>query len=394
MSRALFSRNADLAKLREEGYFVQVVGGFLVMREVPYVDADRKVRRGTLISSLALAGDQTRPPDTHVMHFDGDFPCLADGTRIAAIANQTTHFDLGNGLTAEHAFSSKPDGGYRDYHHKMTTYASILAGPAALLDPTATPRPYRALDQEEDGESVFNYVETASDRVGIGALTAKLAGQRVAIIGLGGSGSYILDMVAKTPVAEIRLLDADEFLQHNAFRAPGAPSLQELREAPRKVDHFKAIYGRMHRGITAIPEAVTADNLELLDGIEFAFLSLDAGEAKAALVARLHERGVAFIDIGMGLELGDRGLCGILRVTTSTPTTRDRVAVHARIPLAGGGAKDVYASNIQVADLNALNAVMAVIKWKKLCGFYCDLEGEHHSTYTLDGNMLLNEDQV
>lgn len=29
MSRALFSRNADLAKLREEGYFVQVVGGFL-----------------------------------------------------------------------------------------------------------------------------------------------------------------------------------------------------------------------------------------------------------------------------------------------------------------------------------------------------------------------------
>uniref|UniRef100_UPI003B3BE311 DUF6791 domain-containing protein n=1 Tax=Sphingomonas sp. TaxID=28214 RepID=UPI003B3BE311 len=69
MSRALFSLNADLAKLRDEGYFVHVVGGFLVMREIPYVDADRKVRRGTLISSLALAGDQTRPPDTHVMHF-------------------------------------------------------------------------------------------------------------------------------------------------------------------------------------------------------------------------------------------------------------------------------------------------------------------------------------
>lgn len=81
-------------------------------------------------------------------------------------------------------------------------------------------------------------------------------------------------------------------------------------------------------------------------------------------------------------------------MTTSTPATRDTVGAHARIPLAGGGAKDVYASNIQVADLNALNAVMAVIKWKKLCGFYCDLEREHHSTYTLDGNMLLNEDQA
>jgi hypothetical protein len=393
MSRALFSRNADLARLRAEGYFVQIVGGFLVMREVPYVDANRNVRKGTLISSLALAGDQTRPPDTHVMHFDGEYPCFADGTRIAAIANQTAHFDLGHGLTAEHAFSSKPDGGYRDYHHKMTTYASIMAGPAAVLDATATPRPYRALDEEEDADSVFNYVETASDRVGIGALTAKLAGHRVAIIGLGGSGSYILDMLAKTPIAEIRIFDADEFLQHNAFRAPGAPSLDELREAPLKVNYFKGIYERMHRGITAVPVAITPDNLDLLDGIDFAFLSLDAGEAKAALVEWFNARGVDFIDIGMGLELGDRGLSGILRITASTTETRDSVGSHKRIPLAGGGAGDIYASNIQVADLNALNAVFAVIKWKKLCGFYCDLENEHHSTYTLDGNMLLNEDQ-
>lgn len=390
MSRALFSRNADLAKLREEGYFVQVVGGFLVMREVPYVDADRKVRRGTLISSLALAGDTTRPPDTHVIHFDGDYPCNAEGEAIRAISNQTAHFDLGHGLTAEHAFSSKPDGGYRDYHHKMTTYASIVAGPAAVIDDTATPRPYRALEEEEDADSMFNYVETASDRVGIGALTARLAGKRIAIIGLGGSGTYILDMIAKTPVAEIRLFDDDEFLTHNAFRAPGAPSLDDLRDAPLKVHHFKAIYERMHRGITAVPKAITPDTLDLLEGIDFAFLSMDAGEAKAALVALLDKRSVSFIDIGMGLEFGDQGLSGILRVTTSTPTARGS---GSRIPLAGGGVGDVYASNIQVADLNALNAVLAVIKWKKLSGFYCDLEGEHHSTYTLDGNMLLNEDQ-
>lgn len=390
MSRALFSRNADLAKLREEGYFVQVVGGFLVMREVPYVDADRKVRRGTLISSLALAGDTTRPPDTHVIHFDGDYPCNAEGEAIRAISNQTVHFDLGHGLTAEHAFSSKPDGGYRDYHHKMTTYASIVAGPAAVIDDTATPRPYRALEEEEDADSMFNYVETASDRVGIGALTARLAGQRIAIIGLGGSGTYILDMIAKTPVAEIRLFDDDEFLTHNAFRAPGAPSLDDLRDAPLKVHHFKAIYERMHRGITAVPKAITPETLDLLEGIDFAFLSMDAGEAKAALIALLNQRSVSFIDIGMGLEFGDQGLSGILRVTTSTPTARGSCS---RIPLAGGGVGDVYASNIQVADLNALNAVLAVIKWKKLSGFYCDLEGEHHSTYTLDGNMLLNEDQ-
>ena len=58
MSRALFSRNPDLKRLRDEGYFVLQQGGHLVMREVPYVDAHREVRIGTLISSLTLAGDR------------------------------------------------------------------------------------------------------------------------------------------------------------------------------------------------------------------------------------------------------------------------------------------------------------------------------------------------
>ena len=111
MSRALFSHNADLKRLREEGYFVQIVGGFLVMREVPYVDASRKVRMGTLISSLTMAGDQTRRPDTHVMHFDGDFPCRSDGAPIQQISHQSGDVDLGHGLKAKHAFSSKPEGG-------------------------------------------------------------------------------------------------------------------------------------------------------------------------------------------------------------------------------------------------------------------------------------------
>ena len=61
----------------------------------------------------------------------------------------------------------------------------------------------------------------------------------VAIIGLGGTGGYILDFVAKTPVKQIRLFDPDVFLSHNAFRAPGAPMLEELRDAPKKVDYLK-----------------------------------------------------------------------------------------------------------------------------------------------------------
>ncbi|MEX2170734.1 MAG: ThiF family adenylyltransferase [Pirellulales bacterium] len=388
MSHAQISRSPDLKRLRDEGYFVQIRGGFLVMRNVPYVTAQREVKLGTVISSLTMAGDVTCRPDTHVVYFDGEFPCDSNGTPLNKIVHSSRDFDLGHGLKAKHDFSSKPEGGYPDYYEKMKTYATILSGHAAILRPEITPRVFR--EPEDEDQSVFQYTETASDRVGIGMLTERLTGERLAIIGLGGSGSYVLDLVAKTPVQEIRLFDGDEFLQHNAFRAPGAPTLEELREAPKKVDYLTSIYSKMHRGIVAHAVHLTAENLRLLDGITFAFISMDGGEAKRLIIKKLEELGVAFIDIGMGLELVDGSLGGILRITASTPEKRDHV--KERVSFDGGGEDDVYSSNIQVADLNALNAVLAVIKWKKIRGFYRDLEQEHHCTYTTDGNMLLNGD--
>jgi hypothetical protein len=102
-----------------------------------YVNRQRQVKTGTLISSLAMAGDMTRPPDTHVVYCDGDYPCKADGTPIQAISHQSAKIDLGKGLTAQHTFSSKPAEGYRDYHQKMSTYAAILSGPATTLKSAA-----------------------------------------------------------------------------------------------------------------------------------------------------------------------------------------------------------------------------------------------------------------
>jgi hypothetical protein len=391
MSLALFSLNPDLARLRADGYFVRIEGSFLVMRKVPYVDAQRRVRTGTLVSSLELAGDRTRRPETHVIHWDGDFPCNADGTPLPAISHASPNTDLGYGLTARFSFSNKPPEGYADYHAKMSTYATILAGPAAVLQPWVSPRVFR--DTEDEAEaSVFNYLDTASSRVGLSALAAKLENETIGILGAGGTGSFILDLVAKTPVKEVRIFDDDDFLSHNAFRAPGAPSLEQLRDAPKKVHYLKSIYERMHRGIVAHPVKMQASTLGLLDGITFAFISMDAGVEKRAVIAKLEALSVPFIDVGMGLELVNGSLGGILRVTTSTPEKREHI--HAgRISFESGGGQDEYASNIQVADLNALNACLAVVKWKKLRCFYRDLECEHHSTYTTDGNMLLNGDQ-
>ncbi len=391
MSDALFSLNADLAKLRNEGYLVQRFGGFLVMREVPYLNAQRQVKRGTLISDLLLSGDRTCKPQPHTVYFDGDYPCNTDGgTLAAAIGAGDGPGNIGHCLVARYRFSSKPsEQGYSDYFEKMTNYAKILSGPAAVVDPNATARVFREPEEEEG--SVFHYVETASDRVGIGALTARLEGERVAIIGVGGTGSYVLDQIAKTPVREIRLIDGDDFLQHNAFRAPGAPSLDTLRQVHKKVDYFASIYGRMHRHVIPHAVAISADTVDLLDGVTVAFLCMDAGGAKRLAVEHLEAAGVPFIDVGMGLELVDGSLGGILRVTMSTPAARDGFRQH--VSFSGDDGEDVYASNIQVADLNMLNASLAVIKWKKLLGFYRDLEHELQCSYTTDGNLLINGGQ-
>ena len=123
---------------------------------------------------------------------------------------------------------------------------------------------------------MFNYIETASDRAGIGALSERLAAETRGDRGAsGGAVRTCWTWWPSAPVREIRLFDRDEFLQHNAFRAPGAPTLGELRDVPLKVDYFRQIYARMHRHIVAHPTFVRGDNLYLLDGVTFAFLCMD-----------------------------------------------------------------------------------------------------------------------
>ena len=56
----------------------------------------------------------------------------------------------------------------------------------------------------------------------------------------------------------------------------------------------------------------------------------------------------------------------------------------------GNNENNDYSRNIQIAELNALNAALAVIKWKKTLGFYLDLEQEAQSVYQIDGNHLVN----
>ncbi len=82
----------------------------------------------------------------------------------------------------------------------------------------------------------------------------------------------------------------------------------------------------------------------------------------------------------------------MLRVTTSVRDRRNHVWEKHRIPFSEGEGPNEYDKNIQIADLNALNAALAVIRWKKLFGFYVDQENELYSTYMIGGNDVDNQD--
>ena len=147
----------------------------------------------------------------------------------------------------------------------------------------------------------------------------------------------------------------------------------------------------MHNGIKPHQEYVDANNISSLAGMHFVFVAIDAAPSKEIIVNFLEEQQIPFVDVGMGLEEIEGQIIGQLRVTANTPRKRDHFRHRASMARHGD---NIYDRNIQIADLNALNAAFAVIKWKKLMGFYQDREQEHDSVYAVNINELYNNDST
>jgi hypothetical protein len=391
MSHQLLSHSPDLVRLQDEGYEVALSASnnHVVVTHVPYVTSQRIVAFGTLVAVLSSNGSIASPPSDHVATFSGEYPCDHNGVPIELIRHSSERKELDRDLVVDHMFSAKPSEPYQDFYAKMTTYVAILGGPAFVIDRTATAKTFRprALSEEE---SVFVYPDSASSRAGIGALSQKLEMENVAIVGTGGSGSYVLDFIAKTPIKQIHLYDEDRFYSHNAFRAPGAASIEELYASPLKADYFSKKYSSIRRKVISHPYYMDASRIDELGGMDFVFLCLDGGADKRTIVEYLVNEGIPFVDVGMGLNEVDGALSGLLRTTAVTKAKSDHVA--SRIPFSDGGPDNEYERNIQVVELNALNAALAVIRWKKLCGFYRDSRREHSTVYSLSHNSIINED--
>src|SRR5260221_12243185 len=196
MSEQLVNHSPDLRRLRDEGYDIEIRSNYLLVKQVPYVTADGVVALGILVSELSTSGSTTTTPNTHVVTFVGSVPCDNHGRELSAIINDRGSFPVDENLTANFRFSSKPAEGYPDYYEKMTGYVDMLLGHARAIDPSVTAQGFPPVPTD-DNESVFRYLDSASSRAQVSAIIGKLKVARGAIVGLGGTGSYILDLIAK-----------------------------------------------------------------------------------------------------------------------------------------------------------------------------------------------------
>jgi len=387
MSRRPIAHSPDLQRLENEGFDLAITSGHLLVRDVPFVTSNKMVSRGILVMPLDLSGETASKPHSHIAYWIGEHPCHASGAKITTIANASNAQQLAEGLRIDHTFSAKAD--YRDYHHKVTTYVGRIAGEAAKIEPNTKAQTFPAIPADP-GDSVFEYADTASSRAGIAAINARVAGLKIGILGAGGTGSYVFDLIAKTLVAEIRVIDGDLFLNHNAFRSPGAPSLADLTSRPKKTDYFAKLYRRMHRGIVQHDINIDDGNLHFLDGLDFVFVCMDTGDAKRKAVERLTSSGICFIEVGMGVLVTNEKLGGIVRMVCSTPETRQAAAARISYATDDGGL-NAYSSNIQSAELNALNAALAVIRWKQHVGIYHDMRKASYRGYSIASGEIVTE---
>jgi hypothetical protein len=388
-------------RLLDEGYVVEVQQQHLLLHSVPYVTAHRVLAEGMLVCKYVEdAGSilaPTAPGDDHQVWWIGSFPCRANGTPLTElVADVTPHkFHIFEGCTAQHRFSNKPDvwaNGFPDHYEKLTHYITLIQSQARAIDPDVDARTHRVVAPREQ-DSVFRYADTASVRAEIVATSDRLKLKKVAVAGLGGTGAYILDQVAKTPAWEIHLFDGDTFRQHNAFRSPGAATSEELRERLKKVDYYLRRYDPMRRGIIPHAYYIEESNVGELADFDFVFVSVDKGSARKLICDFLITKGIPFIDVGMDVVMNKETLelDGTCRITTSTAQKNDHLA--GCLPTHDEDGAALYRQNIQVADLNALNAQLAVIKWKQLFGFYEDRFKSHQAVYTASLQSLTRDQQ-
>ena len=372
MFQKLVSHNDDIRRLVEKGFAVGIDSNYLIVRDIPYLDDKRELKWGAIVSKLVAADTVRFVQDDHQIFFSGGVPHGLDGAPIPNLGGGPCNLALSPSacdVVVQRRFSNKPKVAkkFTDFFEKIECYVTIISGPA-MAHHNADPLTFRVVKSEEPA-SVFRFHDTLTSRAEITDLSQKFHDDVIAVIGLGGTGSYLLDFMVKTPVQEVRGFDGDVYHVHNAFRSPGRTEENEFTRP--KADVYGARYANFRDNLMIKSTYINADSSHELDEVTFAFICVDKGSSRAAIFDVLLTLKIPFIDVGMGMKRRDGALSGMARMTYYSAEDGPETLENGFSDLTDNP-DGMYPTNIQIGELNALNAALAVMRYKQIRGFYVE----------------------
>jgi hypothetical protein len=384
--QALASRNPFIDKIVNQGYDVGFINAHLVIFGLPYLNSSGELKYLDMICPLDLREEYLIDrPSNHKVYFAGEIPCNIDGQKISAGTAEEVR-TVSDQIVGNRMLSSKPDGmrPYDSIEEKINQYLALISSPAVHKYPDVTPR--RALKKHLEAElSPLIFPDALSAHEGVVELSHKLRGHKVAIIGCGGTGAYVLDFVAKTHLEEIHLFDDDIVHVHTLFRLPGVYGEKHL--GMPKVEVLAEAYGHFHLGIKPHVERVDQNNIACLAGFHFVFVCVDDGPSRQMIAQACHSASVPFVDVGMGLNKGANGLYGFVRTAGGEPGDFDKLNGTQYLPAQNAHDRE-YRNQPQIAELNALNAAMAVIRFKQHMRFFDRLTDSYAVVFDVAGMVM------
>jgi hypothetical protein len=364
----LANHNDDIRRLLDRGYALRIDGAHLVVRDIAYLNEKQSLQVGAIVAKLEFIDKYRVKQVDHQIYFAGSLPYGLDGRPIPNLGGGPSAIELNKAdIVVQRSFSNKPEGGFANFFDKVEHYVRVIAAPAIEMY-GANPFTF-GIDTDATDDSVFKFRDTLTSRAEIGDLAAKFKDEVVAVIGLGGTGSYLLDFLVKTPVKEIRAFDGDVYHVHNAFRSPGRLDESELGKSKSEIYWLR--YRDFREGLTIERKYIDRSSAADFNGVTFAFVCVDKGSARAEIFDLLIELNIPFIDVGLGLNRKQGALSGTIRATYYALGNAAKVR-EMQLAEMTDDPDDVYRRNVQIAELNALNASIAMIRYKQLRGFYVD----------------------
>lgn len=191
--------------------------------------------------------------------------------------------------------------------------------------------------------------------------------------------------IAKTHLEEIHLFDDDIVHVHTLFRLPGVYGEEHL--GVKKVDALTDAYSRFHGGIKPHAERVDQNNIARLTEFDFIFVCVDDAPSRQMIAEACHNASVPFVDVGMGLNKGAKGLYGFVRTAGGRHGDFDKLNGTPYLP--SQNAQDAeYRNQPQIAELNALNAALAVARFKQYAGFFDRLDDSQAMVFDIAGMVM------